>query len=64
VFHCSNGEQYAFELGQASTSLPDKTYFLEKSDDMEAHRKVTSCLKGTRAHRARPAKLAQHHDAE
>jgi len=35
-----NGEQYAFELGQASTSLPDKTYFLEDSEDMETHRKV------------------------
>jgi len=35
-----NGQQYAFELGQSGTSLPDKTYFLEDSEDMETHRKV------------------------
>lgn len=35
-----NGQQYAFELGQSDTSLPDKTYFLEQSEEMETHRKV------------------------
>ena len=40
LFHGRNGGQHAFVLIQGGTSMPDKTYFLEDSESMAAHRKV------------------------